>query len=253
VGLLNLGEHRFKGLDRRLGGLEQNLAQVQRMEQKLRGITRLSDPRLGLAVGPVEGALGGQGPAASSEEEQLLLGALPVDTVEEQNLALGVLDSRLDGLPGEAKRQQASLRQLLGYYEGREVLLRSTPSVYPAHGWITSEFGMRDDPFTTERHMHSGIDVAAREGSPVHAPADGVVTFAGSRGGYGNTVVLDHGFGYSSVFGHMEKWTVRPGERLKRGMPLGSVGNSGRSTGPHLHYEVRVHGIPVNPRMFVLE
>lgn len=243
----------FAAMDKRVVTAEDALNNVRRMEQKLRSITRLSDPRLGLAVGPVEGAPGGQGPAGGTEEERLLLGALPVETVEEQNLALGILDSRLDGLPDEARRQTSTLRQLLGYYQGRETLLRSTPSVYPAHGWVTSEFGVRDDPFTAERIMHAGIDVAAREGAPVLAPADGVVTFVGNRGGYGNMVIVEHGFGYSTVYGHMQKMTVKAGERIKRGTQVGAVGNTGRSTGPHLHYEVRVNGIPVNPRLFLLE
>jgi len=241
-------------LERRVAGVEESFGVVDRMEQKLRSITRLSDPRLGLAVGPVEHtAPGGQGPAASTEDERSLLGSLPADTVEEQNLALGVLDSRLDGLPEEARRQTASLRQLLAYFKGRETRLRAMPSVFPVHGWITSEFGVRDDPFNGERIMHSGLDVAAREDAPVQAPADGVVTFAGNRGGYGNMVIVDHGYGYSTVYGHLSRWLVKVGERVKRGANLASVGNTGRSTGPHLHYEVRVHGIPVNPRLFVLE
>lgn len=243
----------FGSMEARVQSMEQSLAGAHRLEQKLRSMTNLSDPRLGLAVGPVEGAPGGRGPAGGTEDERLLLGALPADTVEEQNLALGILDSRLDGLPDEASRQTASLRQLLGYYEGREALLRSTPSSWPAHGWVTSDFGVRDDPFTAEHVMHSGLDVAARMGAPVNAPADGVVTFAGLRGGYGNLIVVDHGYGYSSVYGHLSRMLVKPGERVKRSQQLGAVGNTGRSTGPHLHYEVRVNGIPVNPRMFVLD
>jgi hypothetical protein len=244
----------FAAMDHRVVGMEDALSTVRRMEQKLRSITRLSDPRLGLAVGPVEGSVpGGQGPAGGTEEERLLLGALPADTVEEQNLALGILESRLDGLPDEARRQTSTLRQLLGYYQGRETLLRSTPSVYPTHGWVTSEFGVRDDPFTAERIMHAGLDVAARDGAPVLAPADGVVTFVGNRGGYGNMIIVEHGNGYSTVYGHLSKFIVKAGERIKRGTNLGAVGNTGRSTGPHLHYEVRVNGIPVNPRLFLLE
>ncbi|MEW5847864.1 MAG: M23 family metallopeptidase [Myxococcota bacterium] len=246
---------KFAVIDRRLSGMEQTVASVQRMDQKLRSITRLSDPRLGLAVGgPMEGATapGGQGPAGGSEEELALLAALPADTAEEQDLALGLLDSRLDGLPQEAGRQTASLRQLMAYYEGREVLLRSTPSMFPAQGWVTSEFGVRDDPYTAERTMHSGMDLAGREGSPVLAPADGVVTFAGTKGGYGNLIILEHGHGYTTTYGHLSKILVKVGERVKRGHHIGAVGNTGRSTGPHLHYEVRINGIPVNPRLFVL-
>lgn len=183
---------RLGGVDKRIGGVEQSLAVVQKMDQKLRSITRLADPRFGMALGPLDGvAPGGQGPAGGSEAELALLGALPADTVEEQDLALGILESRLDGLPEEATRQTASLRQLLGYYHGRDVLLRSTPSVVPTHGWVTSEFGMRDDPYTAERTMHAGLDIAGREGAPVLAPADGVVTFTGIKGGYGNMVVVE--------------------------------------------------------------
>ena len=125
--------------------------------------------------------------------------------------------------------------------------------MWPARGWVTSDFGIRLDPYTAERVMHKGLDIANSFGAPVMAPADGVVIFAGTEGGYGKVVVIDHGYGVKTRFGHLSKLEVKTGDRVKRGQVVGAVGNTGRSTGPHLHYEVRVNGIPENPRKFILE
>ena len=131
--------------------------------------------------------------------------------------------------------------------------LASTPSVWPARGWVTSDFGQRLDPYTAERVMHEGLDIAAPHGKEVVAPSDGVIIFAGLEGGYGNVLVIDHGYGVKTRYGHLSKLEVKTGDHVKRGQVVGAVGNTGRSTGPHLHYEVRVNGIPENPRKFILE
>ena len=107
--------------------------------------------------------------------------------------------------------------------------------------------------FTAERVMHKGLDVATAHGTPVIAPADGTVLFAGMESGYGKVVVLDHGYGLKTRYGHLSEALVKVGDRIRRGDRIASVGNTGRSTGPHLHYEVRVNGIPENPRKFILE
>ena len=101
--------------------------------------------------------------------------------------------------------------------------------------------------------MHEGLDIAAPHGKEVLAPSDGIIVFAGLEGGYGNVLVIDHGYGVKTRFGHLSKLEVKTGDRVKRGQLVGAVGNTGRSTGPHLHYEVRVNGIPENPRKFILE
>ena len=118
---------------------------------------------------------------------------------------------------------------------------------------MTSDFGTRMDPYTAERKMHQGMDIATPHGQPVYAPSDGTVVFAGNEGGYGKVLVMDHGYGVKTRYGHLSEIHVRLGQRVSRGDKVASVGNTGRSTGPHLHYEVRVNGIPENPRKFILE
>jgi murein DD-endopeptidase MepM/ murein hydrolase activator NlpD len=121
------------------------------------------------------------------------------------------------------------------------------PSLWPVIGRITASFGEREDPFTDEPAFHPGIDIAAPYGTPVRATADGVVVFAGEEDGYGRIVMIDHGFGISTCYAHLSGFNTEVGDRVQRGEVIGYVGDSGRSTGPHLHYEVRIDNTPVNP------
>ena len=130
--------------------------------------------------------------------------------------------------------------------------LSATPSVAPVSGLMTDGYGRRRDPFTGRRAFHKGLDVSARRGTPVQAPADGVVVFAGRNGGLGKTVKIAHGFGFTTVYGHLDSMSVEPGDEVRRGDELGALGNSGRSTGPHLHYEVHVDGKAVDPLYYIL-
>lgn len=123
----------------------------------------------------------------------------------------------------------------------------SAPNLWPVEGQITGSFGERIDPFNGEGAFHSGVDISASLGSAVIAPADGVVTFADFLGGYGRAVMIDHGHGISTRYGHLGSFAVTSGQYLHRGDTIGYVGLSGRSTGPHLHYEVRINDTPVNP------
>ncbi|HKW62337.1 MAG TPA: M23 family metallopeptidase [Candidatus Acidoferrum sp.] len=122
-----------------------------------------------------------------------------------------------------------------------------TPSVWPVLGHITDSFGERLDPFSGEGAFHTGVDVASDYGAPVHATADGVVTIAEPHAGYGRLVVIDHGFGITTWYAHLSAYSAVVGSRVKRGEVVGYTGISGRSTGPHVHYEVRVNNAPVNP------
>jgi murein DD-endopeptidase MepM/ murein hydrolase activator NlpD len=131
--------------------------------------------------------------------------------------------------------------------------ISSTPAISPVKGIFTSGFGFRSDPLTHGRGVHQGVDIAAAPGQPVRASADGVVVRAGDIGGLGQAVYIAHGFGVTTRYGHMSRIEVRPGQRVKRGDVLGRVGNTGRSTGYHLHYEVRVDGDPVNPLAYILD
>jgi len=127
----------------------------------------------------------------------------------------------------------------------------SAPNLWPVEGPVTGSFGERTDPFNGEGAFHRGIDISATYGQPVIAPADGVVTFADFMGGYGRAIALDHGHGITTRYGHLASYAVVPGQYVRRGDTIGYVGLSGRSTGPHLHYEVRINDTPVNPHKFL--
>lgn len=131
-------------------------------------------------------------------------------------------------------------------------VLSSTPSIAPVRGILTDGFGGRSDPFTGERANHGAIDISSRTGQPVRSPADGIVVKAEWANGYGNVIFVSHGYGYATRYAHLSGFNVKPGQRIKRGEVLGFVGSTGRSTGPHLHYEVRLNGQAVNPLAYIL-
>jgi murein DD-endopeptidase MepM/ murein hydrolase activator NlpD len=214
---------------------------VERFDQKLRAMTLLSDPQRNLAMGPT------QPPALQG-------GGDPNQFVRSQdNQSPAALAQKLDKLSAEATRQEQSLQELQAYFQEQKSLLASVPSIWPARGWVTSDFGSRLDPYTSERVMHAGLDIAGPHGKGILSPADGTVVFAGLEGGYGNVLVIDHGYGIKTRYGHLASIKVKAGEKLKRGDEIATMGNTGRSTGPHLHYEVRVNGIAQNPRKFILD
>lgn len=131
-------------------------------------------------------------------------------------------------------------------------VLSSTPSIAPVRGILTDGFGGRSDPFTGEAANHGAIDISSRTGQPVRSPADGIVVKAEWANGYGNVIFVSHGYGYATRYAHLSGFKVKPGQRIKRGEVLGFVGSTGRSTGPHLHYEVRLNGQAVNPLAYIL-
>jgi murein DD-endopeptidase MepM/ murein hydrolase activator NlpD len=131
------------------------------------------------------------------------------------------------------------------------VRANSAPNIWPVEGPITGSFGERIDPFNGEGAFHSGVDIAAPYGTPILAPADGVVAFADTLGGYGRSILVDHGRGITTRYGHLASFAVVAGQHVRRGDILGYVGLSGRSTGPHLHYEVRINDTPVNPHKYL--
>jgi murein DD-endopeptidase MepM/ murein hydrolase activator NlpD len=161
---------------------------------------------------------------------------------------------------GTLPKMQARAVQLAGALDAVEEKLEqrvhwisSTPAITPVRGIFTSGFGTRSDPLTHGRGNHQGVDIAAAPGQPVRASADGIVMIAGDQGGLGKAVFLAHGYGLTTRYGHMSAVNVRPGQRVRRGDILGRVGSTGRSTGYHLHYEVRLDGEPVNPLGYIVD
>ncbi len=143
---------------------------------------------------------------------------------------------------------ERSLTQLHNYYRDQNAI----PSIVPTQGFISSTFGARRNPFTGLPDFHEGMDISGDIGTPVLAAADGLVAFAGEKGNSGRVVEIEHSYDFSSFYGHLHKTLVQPGQKVKRGQIIGLMGNSGNSTGTHLHYEVHVHGQPVNPRPYLL-
>jgi len=152
----------------------------------------------------------------------------------------GVLRDLLQGLENR-------LRYVRRDVEQREALASSTPSIWPAHGWLTGTFGGRSDPFSGEPAFHQGLDISTDKGQPVFATADGTVDAASYTGDYGNLIVIRHGFGLSTRYGHLSGFKVKPGQTVKRGEVIGYVGSTGRATGAHLHYEILANGRLINP------
>lgn len=160
---------------------------------------------------------------------------------------------RLATIGDEAGRNALELQHLLSNLNQQKSLLQSIPSIIPVDGWITSSFGKRVSPFTGEKSVHMGIDIASNIGSPILAPADGIVIFTGTKEGFGNFVMVAHGYGIVSHYGHTAQVLVQPGQAVRRGDQIATVGMTGRTTGPHVHYEVWLNGNAVDPRKFLLD
>jgi murein DD-endopeptidase MepM/ murein hydrolase activator NlpD len=166
--------------------------------------------------------------------------ASSLSSVSSPEDTFGVLRDLLQGL-------EKRLRYVRKDVERREALAASTPSIWPAHGWLTGTFGGRSDPFTGEPGFHQGLDISTEKGQPVYATADGVVETASYTGDYGNLIVIKHGFGLATRYGHLSAFAVRSGAAVTRGDVIGYVGSTGRSTGSHLHYEILANGNLINP------
>ncbi|MEE2961688.1 MAG: M23 family metallopeptidase [Myxococcota bacterium] len=242
-------ETKLRALDEELNLIEKNLGKIESFAAKLRTITRLNDPSRRLAIGPITEEQG-----EASLREVLYVPGERIDFEDElldSKLAQGLIENKAERVQREATEQERSLRQLYGYFRPDFRQLTHLPSVRPVVSRLrTSRFGKRVDPYTNEKVMHKGVDIAAAHGARVVASGDGTVIFVGSRGGYGKTLVVDHGFGFQTHYSHLSSYGVTVGQKIKRGGVIGMVGNTGRSTGPHLHYEVRLDGIPQDPELF---
>ena len=204
--------------------------------------------RHALSLGPRDKAqqlLGIGGP------DELGLQNLTTIGEKKQDEALKEMHQEVTQLREEASKQETSLQTLIEYFEEKRSLYASTPSVWPVRGWVTSPFGKRISPLTGKLQFHEGMDITAEIGTPVVAPADGVVIKADFEAGYGNMVELSHGYGLKTVFGHNSRLNVKPVQHVKRGDIIAYVGDTGSSTGPHLHYEVRLNSLPVNPDRYL--
>lgn len=261
----------FQVVESKVSALENSLERVKTFTTKLKLITNVdADDRITkLTMGPKPAA--GQPVEEYEPMEQRQEG----DVLEEQDqvfsnkkplndqvgeLANEATDKdyaslvvRIDKAVKETQLKEQSVIDLWESLSERQSLLKSTPNMKPAKGWITSRFGYRISPFSGKPALHAGLDIAAAPGSPVYAPADGVVVFASYDESYGKLISIDYGYGVITRFAHLSQIYVQVGQRVSKWDVVGAVGNTGRSTGPHLHYEVRINGTPVDPINFILD
>lgn len=169
--------------------------------------------------------------------------------------AIDKAKENLDQIKRELPGRREELSNLESSVKEYNALMAATPSIWPladkGDSYISSNFGWRKDPFTGKQALHEGLDIAIWYNTPVIATADGVVKFVGKKGGYGLMVIIDHGYGYETRYAHLNKAKVKKGQKVSRGDVIALSGNSGRSSGPHLHYEVRINNIPQNPRNYI--
>lgn len=261
----------FQMVEGKLGALENSLERVKTFTNKLQLITNIDTedrvtkltmgvkPAPGQAVEeyePMDQRLSNENMAAQDEnappppEVDEKRGEV-VEQISEQDYSTLVI--RIDKAVKETQLKEQSVIELWESLSERQSLLNATPNIKPARGWLTSRFGYRLNPFTNKMQMHAGLDIAAAPGSPVYAPADGVIIFASYDETYGKLVSIDHGYGVTTRFAHNSQIYVHVGQKVSKYDVIASVGNTGRSTGPHCHYEVRINGTPVDPINFILD
>jgi len=258
----------FKEIEGKLSTLESGLERVDNFSKKLRLITNIDTSKERLLelqvptqkqqessptnttsvlrwpanIGPIESSFNKQDYVGNNE--------LAGQAMKSEYSSIAV---RLEQVTTGAEAAEKEVLQLWKDLSDKNEILETTPSISPTLGWVSSSFGSRTSPFTGDLSQHRGLDIAADIGTPIRAPASGIVTAASIDSGYGKFVTLDHGHGIVTRYGHCSQLYVKAGQRVRRGDVIGAVGNTGRSTGPHLHYEVRLHGVAVNPERYILE
>ena len=224
---------------KKIGTLKSDIVALHEFEKRIRVVANVERPA------DQDGVFGIGG---SMPED--LDASLPL--TEKHNALLRQMHAQVEHLHQASAIQKDAFEELHKYLEGKKSLLASTPAIRPTTGWLSSGFGYRISPFTGLKEFHRGIDIATRMGTPIIAPADGTVSFVGKKGGLGKCMVIKHGYGMVTRYGHLQKYLAKRGTRVKRGDKIALVGNSGRSTAPHLHYEVHLNGIAVNPVKYIL-
>ncbi|NIQ10148.1 MAG: M23 family metallopeptidase [Gammaproteobacteria bacterium] len=231
-----VAEENLNALTLRLGQMQAHVIRLDALGQRLTRIAGLDSDEFDFSNPPAQG-----GP---EEASSLALESDPV--------AIPDFISQLDELSNQLKDREEQLSVLETMFINRNLDAKVLPTGRPiTKGWISSKYGVRKDPFTGKPDWHKGIDLAAREGSDVISVAAGVVTWAGKRYGYGNLVEINHGKGYVTRYGHSKEVLVKVGDTVEKGQVVASVGSTGRSTGPHVHFEVWFNGKTVDPMKYV--
>jgi murein DD-endopeptidase MepM/ murein hydrolase activator NlpD len=223
----------------RIKDLETHLSRLKDFDRKIRIITNIKKGEETATI------MGIGGPSPTDIREKL-------KRENDDNGLIEQMRNDIERLKSEAMSRKESLSELEKLLQSKKEMLAHTPSLWPTVGWVTSDFGFRINPFTGLTHMHEGIDISNRVGTLVIAPADGVISDIGDDWIHGKVLVITHGFGITTRYAHLNRVLVRIGQKVKRGEKIAEIGMSGKTTGPHLHYEVRLDRIPVNPMKYMM-
>lgn len=229
---------KIQGFADAINALKSKIVALNGLENKIRVIANV-DPK-----SDDEGPFGIGGPLPYDLDPTMAL-------TQRHNELIDEMHQQVEQLDLASALQRDGLEELLTALEKKRAVLLCTPSIRPAKGWTTSKFGYRKSPFTGRKELHKGYDISAPKGTPIVATADGVINFSAKKGFMGKMVVIDHGHGMKTRYGHCSKLLKKKGAKVRRGETIALIGNTGRSTGPHVHYEVLAGGIPVNPAKYI--
>ena len=260
----------FTVVDSKVRSLEASLERVKSFSTKLKLITNVdaenrsmklsmgSNSQRGQEVSEFNKPLKDRKPSSEFlKSDSTFLNTMPLDRISNEltqdSKNYTTLSIRIDRAVKETKLREQGVLELYETLVERQSLLNATPSIKPVHGWYSSHFGYRIDPFSGRPEMHKGLDIAAPWGTPIYSSAKGVVSYVGYELGYGKLVSIDHGYGVKTRYAHNSRVFVKLGQKVSRRDIIAAVGSTGKSSGPHLHYEVRVHGVPVNPTNYILD
>ena len=226
-------------LSKKINQINQKMVKLQEFERKLRVMTNLE--------------------SSEGQDQFFSLGGSNINNLKSDYQLKEVhkglipqMHKSLENLETEIEVTSISQTELNNFLKDQKSILARTPSISPTDGWFSSGFGYRISPFTNRREFHKGLDIGNRIGTPIMAPADGLVVFVGREGNFGKMIAINHGYNLTTRYGHLKKFRVKKGQYVKRGQVIAEVGKTGRSTGPHLHYEVLLNGVPVNPLRYIL-
>jgi murein DD-endopeptidase MepM/ murein hydrolase activator NlpD len=239
--LTEVQQQKIDELSEKIGYFAQKMADLQQTDSKIRMLAREVNKKTKIALRP---AIGKNSPQALG-----VGGSIPDDEVGKTRLDR--MNQNVDHLIEDANAQEQSFHVLMEFLKKQKSILAHMPSIWPVRGLVSSEFGFRKSPFTGRKEFHKGIDISTQLGKEIISPADGIIISSSHEPNMGNTVTINHSNGISTIYAHLLRSTVRRGQMVRRGDIVGFVGNSGRSTGPHVHYTILLNGVSVNPRTYL--
>jgi murein DD-endopeptidase MepM/ murein hydrolase activator NlpD len=233
-------EHKTQidNLAEKVNNFSERMDEIRQLDKQIRVLANVEDKSNSGQILGIGGSLSSESVVKSHMET-------------DQKMIIAHIDRNVDQLMGDANDQRRSYYELLRFLKEQKSIREATPSIWPVKGWVTSQFGNRVSPLGRTQEFHRGIDIATTTGVPVVAPADGIVADVAYDRDLGHIVRINHGHGMVTWYGHLLKSAVKDKNLVKRGTVIGYVGNSGRSTGSHLHYSVFLNGVPVNPRKYL--